>query len=90
MIQVRFLHGDEYEVKVASRNETIHRVTLRESDRRRLVGAKISAEKLIEASFHFLLEREPNTSILATFDLPIIGRYFPEYERVIRQRLAEP
>jgi hypothetical protein len=74
MIQVRFLHGDEYEVKVAGRNETIHRVTLGESDPRRLVGDKISAEKLIEESFHFLLEREPNISILAAFDRPILPR----------------
>lgn len=40
-------------------------------------------------SFRFLLEREPNTSILSSFDLPVIGRYFPEYEREIRERLAK-
>jgi hypothetical protein len=90
MIRVRFRHGDEYEVTVGGRKETVHRVTLRESDRERLAGDEISAEKLIEESFHFLLEREPNTSILATFDLPVISQYFPEYESIIRQRLAKP
>jgi hypothetical protein len=52
-----------------------------------LAGEKVSAEKLIEESFRFLLEREPNTSILPAFDLPIIGQYFPEYRQVIRERL---
>jgi hypothetical protein len=89
MIEVRSIGNNEYQVKVADKNETIHRVTLRDSDRTRFGGEKTSAEKLIEESFRFLLEREPNTSILTTFDLPIIGRYFPEYERTIRHRLAK-
>jgi hypothetical protein len=48
----------------------------------------VPAEKLVEKSFEFLLEREPNTSILRSFDLPAIQRYFPEYERTIRTMLA--
>jgi hypothetical protein len=44
-------------------------------------------EELLQESFRFLLEREPNTSILPSFDLPVIGRYFPEYEREIQTRL---
>ena len=39
-------------------------------------------------SFEFLLEREPKESILRQFDLPLIGRYFPEYEREIKKRLS--
>lgn len=38
---------------------------------------------LVEASFAFLLEREPKESILREFDLTVIGRYFPEYEQEI-------
>jgi hypothetical protein len=38
----------------------------------------------VKRSFEFLLEREPNTSILPEFDLSVIQRYFPEYERTIR------
>ena len=34
-------------------------------------------------SFRFLLARESKELILRTFDLPVIGRYFPEYERDI-------
>src|SRR5439155_312918 len=38
-------------------------------------------EDLVRRSFVFLLEREPATSILRTFDLSVISRYFPEYDR---------
>ena len=38
---------------------------------------------LVRRSFAFLLEREPKESILRSFDLPEIGRYFPDYERTI-------
>ncbi len=45
-------------------------------------------ERLVRASFDFLLERETRSSILRRFDLPEIGRYFPEYPREIRRRLG--
>jgi hypothetical protein len=87
MIEVRHLSGDEYEVKVSQEKATVHRVTLREVDRERLGGKDVSAAELIEESFRFLLKREPNTSILSSFELPVIGKYFPEYGREIRKRL---
>jgi hypothetical protein len=87
MIEVRHLSGDEYEVKVSQGKATVHRVTLREVDRERLGGKDVSAAELIEESFRFLLKREPNTSILSSFELPVIGKYFPEYGREIRERL---
>jgi hypothetical protein len=89
MITVRHLSGDEYEVKVSETKATIHRVTLRDADRQRLGRKDVSAEQLIQESFVFLLERESNTSILNSFDLPLIGRYFPEYEREIGRRLRQ-
>lgn len=67
--------------------ETRHRVTLREADYQRLCGGKASPEALVEESFRFLLEREPKESILRSFDLTVIGRYFPAYEREIAGRL---
>ncbi len=65
---------------MTSKVTTQHRVTVTAADLRRLGGGNLSAEELLEASFRFLLAREPNTSILNEFDLPIIGRYFPEFE----------
>jgi hypothetical protein len=38
-----------------------------------------SDEDLVRASFRFLLDREPATSILAKFSLDLIPRYFPDY-----------
>jgi len=55
--------------------------------RDKLTGGRVPAERLVEKSFEFLLDREPNTSILRAFDLPTIQRYFPEYERTIRTML---
>jgi hypothetical protein len=49
--------------------------------------AETTPERLLEASFEFLLEREPASSILSTFALPVIERYFPEYPREIRKMI---
>jgi hypothetical protein len=40
---------------------------------------------LVRRSFDFLLEREPPTSILRSFDLAVIQRYFPEYDSRFRR-----
>jgi hypothetical protein len=40
---------------------------------------------LVRRSFEFLLAREPKESILSSFGLSVIVRYFPEYERAIRR-----
>jgi len=77
----------EFIVRVSDAgSEFIHHVTVKQSELDRLAGEKIEAEKLIERSFEFLLEREPKESILARFDLSVIGRYFPEYEREMKRR----
>jgi len=41
---------------------------------------------LVRRSFEFLLAREPKESILPAFGLSVIARYFPEFEREIRDR----
>ena len=46
-----------------------------------------SPEDLVRASFEFLLEREPRESIMRSFDLPIIGRFFADYPDEIHRRL---
>lgn len=82
--------GAKYEFQVAvteGASATHHRVTLSKTDYERLAGGKASPEALVTESFRFLLEREPKESILRSFDLTVIGRYFPEYERVIGKRL---
>jgi hypothetical protein len=82
--------SDAYEcqVTVSERgSETRHQVTLRKADCERLAGDKASPETLVTESFRFLLERESKESILRSFELTVISRYFPEYEREISKRL---
>ena len=61
----------------------MHKVSLSEEYFKSLTNGG-SPEDLIKKSFEFLLEREPNTSILSVFDLTVISSYFPEYEEEIK------
>lgn len=87
MIQVDRLDDHTFQVTVDGPPRTSHRVTLDPADHERLSGGAAPPETLVEHSFEFLLEREPNTAILTSFELPLIGHYFPEYEHEIRGRL---
>ena len=60
-----------------------HEVTVTRAVLDRLAPGADDPVDLVRRSFVFLLEREPKESILRSFDLPVIGRYFPDYERVI-------
>ncbi len=85
-IQVRQTgDGDPFELDVEVREgggQTRHRVTVRRDTLARLAPGR-GAEELVRAAFTFLLEREPKESILSRFDVTVIGRYFPEFEREI-------
>lgn len=83
MIEVRKIDENTFEVSVQKRVATNHRVTVDAAYCQKLTGGRTDAEQLVKKSFEFLLEREPNTSILRSFNLSVISRYFPEYERVI-------
>ncbi len=65
-----------------AKSQTRHRVTLAKLDFARL-GGESGPERLIEASFRFLLDREPKEAILARFDISVIARYFPEFETTL-------
>ncbi len=89
-IRVENTVDNTYQVTVESGTTTQHTVTLTPEYWQKLTGGRVPAETLIEKSFEFLLERENNTSILRSFDLPVIQRYFPEYERTIAMHLPRP
>jgi hypothetical protein len=88
-------------IEVASAGEQHYAVTLRSGGQKTVhqvavpsrlledlaVGPEDEA-RLVRVSFEFLLEREPPASILRTFDLDVIGRYFPEYTGAMRSRLG--
>jgi hypothetical protein len=83
MIEViRTGNGDplEFEVSVTGDGHaTRHIVTLSAADYGRLGHGK-PPNRLVEAAFRFLLDRESKDSILRSFDLSVIETYFPEFE----------
>jgi hypothetical protein len=88
MITVQPIDQTTFRVTVEGRTTTTHTVTVSPSYYEKLTGKRVAPEVLVEKSFEFLLERESNTSILGSFELPVIGRYFPEYEKTIETMLA--
>lgn len=85
MAQINIAQIDEssFEVTITNGTSTTHKVCVRASYALKLTAGKISTEELVKKSIEFLLERESNTSILRSFDLSVIARYFPEYESII-------
>jgi hypothetical protein len=88
IVTVEKLDETTFQVNVQAASPTMHVVTVTADYAAKLCGGRVSTEQLVARSFDFLLEREPNTSILRRFDLPVIGRYFPEYERIIGKMLG--
>lgn len=93
MIEVTRRPGDDplaFEVVVREDDgESRHNVTAMAAELRRLAPAS-SPERCIEAAFRFLLDREPRQAILRRFDVSVIARYFPEFERELPRYFAEP
>jgi hypothetical protein len=83
MISVEQNDANTFTVTVDEGGTTTHRVTVPDDYHRKLTGGKEEKEDLVKRSFEFLLERESNQSILGSFELSVIQRYFPEYERTI-------
>lgn len=67
----------------ADGSTTEHDVTMSRSEWERFGAGYRTPEALIEASFRFLLAREPKEQILGAFALGQIARYFPSYPRDI-------
>jgi hypothetical protein len=92
MIDIRRTgEGDPLAFEVVVREgkgETRHQVTMARATCERLTGGKHTPERLIEAAFRFLLDREPKESILGRFDVTIISRYFPEFDRELPKYLT--
>ena len=63
---------------------TRHDVSVSSEILERMRPGAADPARLVEDAFAFLLEREPRESILRSFELPVIGRYFPEWESEMR------
>ena len=72
------------------RGTSAHEVAVASEDATNLAAAAGASdvERLVDETIAFLLEREPKESILRSFDLTVVGRYFPEFDAEIRSRLA--
>ncbi len=68
---------------IEGESKTNHKVELQRDQYLSITDGKVTPEELIQCSFEFLLEREPKESILSSFNISVISRYFPEYEREI-------
>jgi hypothetical protein len=92
MIEVqRIGEGDPLNFEVVVREgegETRHLVTMSREMCDRLTADKHTPERCLEAAFRFLLDREPKESILERFDVTVISRYFPEFERELPRYLS--
>jgi hypothetical protein len=93
LIEVRRTgEGDALEFEVVVRDgqgETRHHVMMARETSDRLTAGKHTPERCLEAAFRFLLDREPKESILRRFDVTVISRYFPEFERELPRYLSQ-
>lgn len=81
--QIRGFPNAEFKVEVSNGETTEHQVTVREAYYEKLTQGSISSYGLIRKAFEFLLEREQNTSILPSFNLEVIERHYPEFEKEV-------
>lgn len=91
-IDVRPLaEGDPFRFEVTVREgagQTRHQVTMSRQMWQRLTAGQHAPERCLEAAFRFLIDREPKEAILRSFDVQVISRYFPEFERELPGYLA--
>ena len=84
-ISIKKLSDDVFKVTVAKSSTTTHAVTVTDQSLSDLTNNNVTKTQLLEFSFKFLLEREPNTSILSSFDIKVISRYFSDYKDEVRR-----
>jgi hypothetical protein len=88
MAQLTVTRGTGGTYNVQTPAGTSHQVSVPAGFAASLGCGHVGPEQLVRASFEFLLEREPAGSILPTFSLDVISRYFPGYPAEIRARLG--
>ena len=84
-ISIKKLSDDAFKVTVAETLTTTHTVTVTDQSLNDLTDNSVTKTQLLKISFKFLLEREPNTSILSSFDINVISKYFSDYKDKVRR-----
>ena len=78
-MKIEKLTEDIFKATVSGSLATRHEVTVTDIAHYRLTSGPVTREGLLDFSFKFLLDQEPNTSILRKFDITVISQYFQEY-----------
>ena len=76
---------DVFAVTVAKTSTTTHTVIVTDQSLNDLTDNNVTKTQLLEFSFKFLLDKEPNTPILKSFDINVISRYFSDYRDEVRR-----
>ena len=84
-MKIEKLGGDVFKVTISGPTKTEYKATMTDYHYKRLTASRVTKESLLEFSFKFLLKREPNTSILSSFDINVIQNYFGEYEAEVKR-----
>ena len=84
-ISIKKLSDDVFKVTVAKSLTTTHTVTVTDQSLNDLTDNNVTKTQLLEFSLKFLLEREPNTFILSSFDINEISKYFSNYKDEVRR-----
>ena len=84
-ISIKKRTDDVFQVTVADSMTTTHEVTVNDQSLTDLTNDRVTKEQLLEFSFNFLLDREPNTSILSKFDINVISKYFSDYRDEVKR-----
>ena len=84
MTKISQLGNDIFEVVVVGDTTTCHEVIVTDKVLLELTNNLVSKKDLLDFSFNFLLRKEPNTSIMTSFEISIIGQFFAEYKNEVR------
>ena len=84
-ISIKKQTGDVFVVTVAGNVTTTHTVTVTDQSLTELTDDNATKTQLLEFSLNLLLDREPNTSILSSFDINVISKYFSNYKDEVRR-----
>jgi len=84
-IKITEIEKDKFIVEVSDNVKSSHNLVISDKVHQELTNSMISKYELLEKSFAFLLDREPNTSILTNFEIQIISHYFSDYTNCVRR-----
>ena len=84
-VSIEKRNDNVFEVTVTDSVTTTHTVTVTDQSLTDLTENNVTKTQLLEFSFNFLLDKEPNTLILSSFDINAISRYFSDYRDEVRR-----